>query len=365
MVTKRTSSTTPVNPAKSVAKAGRTQQTEAALSAKPAMFQLPPGLYAIRALPNPKHQVINPVTLTQAPVGHAQVDFLPAAGIADNTFVNPNDCIAVRVMNDTATMVATEFHAGAALSVRLEVERIDLPKAQSVAQQVAPSGSAAQGSSTRAVRSKDTSVRLLGHIEGVGDTIVQDQWLGQPGRRARLEGFAIKVKGLPETVKLVYGCKFMSPTMKTQVSSSGQFVGTRRQAQAIRSVVFGLEGPGADQYQLVGQVAFSGAKNKSELVPIVHLRELHGSREDAFLVAIDLCVVAKASVTRSGISHLPVTGMDAQDLEEMQDIESTQTEVFGELQDEVEGNQDGFVDKDESDQDGAWTDDDIANVFGR
>ena len=381
----------------------KSAEVKATINAKPSMFQLPPGLYAIRALPNPKHQVINRVTLTQAPVGHARVDYLPAAGIEDNTFAQPNDCIAVRVMHETATMVATEFHAGAALSVRLEIERIDIPKAQASPAPVKPSGGRGQGAggegargdvmsgdvmsgdvaggdvargqvaSTRLTRLAQTSsVRLLGHLEGLGDTIVQDQWLGDPSGRGRLEGFAIKVKGLPATVKLVYGCKFTNPALKTQVSSTGQFVGTRRQAQPIRSVVFGLEGPGADQYQLVGEVAFGGAHNQPEYVPIVPVRELQGSRKDAYLVAIHLQVVSKSALVQPSAISSPLANLNGEDNQESQDdqdMELPDEISLSQATRHVEPERDNDLDPsagDHADEEGgAWTDDDIADVFGR
>ena len=363
MVTKRQSVDAKTNVATVATAPGKKRQTQAAPQAKPGSFQLPPGLYAIRALPHPLHPSVNPVTLSQVPAGRARVDFLPAPGVPDLTFTQPHDCIAVSVMHDTATMIASKVDQGEASSIRLGIERIDVPKAEVNPEGVKPSVLQQQGTVATAVRPADTSVRMLGHVEGVGDTIVQDQWLGNPRGNARLEGFAIKVKGLPDTVKLVYGCKFMSPTLKSQVSSTGQFVGTRRQAQPIRSVVFGLEGLGADQYQLAGQVAFSGAYNKQEVLPLLLAQELQGSREDVHLAAIHLQVVAKSVVKPSAIAPIPVDIMEDHDIEEIEEVESRQAEVFDVQEDEADLAD--ATSSDPDDQDGAWTDDDIAELFGR
>lgn len=363
MVTKRQSVDAKTNAATAATAPGKKRQTQAAAQTKPGTFQLPPGLYAIRALPHPQHPAVNPVTLSQVPVGKARVDFLPAADIVDETFTQPHDCIAVRVMNDTATMIATKVDQGEASSIRLGIERIDVPKTEANPESVVPPGLQQQATVKTAVRPAYTSVRMLGHVEGVGDTIVQDQWLGNPRGNARLEGFAIKVKGLPDTVKLVYGCKFITPTLKSQVSSTGQFVGTRRQAQPIRSVVFGLEGPGADRYQLAGQVAFSGAYNKQEVLPLKLAQELQGSRLDAHLVAIHLQVVAKSDVTPTAITPIPGDNMEDHEIEEIKEVESSQAEIL-DVQEDGADLADA-TSSDPDDQDGAWTDDDIAELFGR
>jgi len=144
-----------------------------------------------------------------------------------------------------------------------------------------------------------------------------------------------------------------------QVSLSG----TRRQAQPIRSVVFGLEGPGADQYQLAGQVAFSGAYNKQEVLPLMLAQELQGSRQDAYLVAIHLQVVAKSDVTPSAITPIPVENTEDHDIEEIEEVESSQAEMLDVQEDEADLAD--ATSSDPDDQDGAWTDDDIAELFGR
>jgi hypothetical protein len=335
---------------------------------------------------NTKQPAMNPVTLSQAPVGQAKVDFLPAASVVDLTFTKPHDCIAVRVLQDTATLVATEFHSGAPLSVKLEIERIDVPKTQSAAQ-VASQAIQAQATQpqTQAKRSTaasssnpshhpshhptnpsnlpNTSVRLLGHIEGVGDTIVQDQWLGNPNSNARIEGFAIKVDGLPPTVKLVYGCKFVNAKIKSQVTNAGEFVGTRQKAQAIAAVLFALEGAGSEQYQLTGQVVFGtggGTDARPEVVPLVAGGQLHGAGANSHLVAINLQILAKsvASDVPSQAPKQTLTQTPTQTIiNQPDDIEDAQVGRAHDYHADAPGWQD--------DEDGAWTDDDIADVFGR
>jgi len=362
MVTKRQSVDPKPNAASAATTTGKKRPPQAVAQAKPGTFQLPPGLYAIRALPHPQHPAVNPVILSQVPSGNARVDFLPAAGVQDLTLAQSHDCIAVRVMHDTATMIATKVDQGEEISMRIGIERIDIAKADPLTEQVGPNGSPMLGAASTAILSTDTTVRMLGHVERIGDTVVHDQWLGNPRSNARLEGFAIKVKGLPDTVQLVYGCHFMNPTLKSQFTSTGQFVGTRQKAQPIRSVVFDLEGPGADQYQLVGQVAFSGAYSKPELIPIVQAQELHGSRQVAHLVAIDLQVVVKSDVVPSAIAPMPVTGMESEDDEQ---IDLDQGNAFAEKAEPDQADQSDAVVSDADEQGGAWTDDEIAELFGR
>lgn len=290
------------NPSKSVKRA---------LDAKPALFQLPPGLYALRMLGSNQGERVNPVALSVAPGGRAEVDFLPAAGIVDNTFTKVHDCIAVRVMEEVATLVATEFHHGEPLSARLEIERIDVPKPPMAAQQqvLAASGTATVPShqlpptspqqSTRKTSPKQSAqplqTQLLGHIERTGDVVTQNDWLGDPDSDHRLEGFAIKVNGLPPNLKLVYGCKFMSPKLKSQVTNEGKFVGTRQKAQAIQSVVFGLQGKGAEHFTVTGQLVFSG-RHLCDITPATQLRGPTGKEH---LVAIHLQIVPDATIARN------------------------------------------------------------------
>lgn len=250
-----------------------------ALKASSSLFKLVAGLYIVRvATP-----IANPVTLAQAPSEGGSVDFFPAESVTRNTLVKPGDCIVLRVRGESATLVATEFYSGSPTVIRLQVERIDVaaPKAGSISPIDAP----------RSLAEGEVMINLVGHIQNRGDVVVKNDWLGKPGTVNRLEGFAIRAEGLPPTVKLVYGVKFFSQAFKPQMSKEGKFVGTRKKAQGIQSVIFTLEGADAEQYALGGDVAFSGSIG-CNIVPGV---ELKGPQGEEHLVGINLKIQKKSA----------------------------------------------------------------------
>ncbi|UOD51422.1 hypothetical protein [Orrella daihaiensis] len=372
-------------------KQARAAKSSAALSAKPSLFQLPPGLYTVRLMPSASGQHINPLALSTAPGTKAKVDFLAAAGVEDNTFTQLDDCIVVRVMDDVATLMATEFHQGTPLSPRLAIERIDISQSARAAQlqasmQPAAAPSAAQATSKQpAARTHPVpslEIDLLGHIEGKGDVVVQNAWLGDPRTDARLEGFAMRAKGLPPGIKLVYGCKFMSPKLKSQVTNENKFVGTRRKAQAIQSVVLGLQGEGADQFVVTGQLVFSG-QHVCQITPATQLRGPTGKEH---LVAIHLQITPRAAMTQQTRASTPAPVTQASEqvayLAEDLDIESDpEVSVPQRIERRAHGHKQQHHHQHQhqhqhrsapasqastaDDDDDDWSDDDIAEIFGR
>jgi len=308
-----------------------------ALNAKPTLFDLTEGLYLVRLMPPVSINRVNPVALSQLPVGNAKVDFLSAPGVPESTLIRINDCMIVRVMQGTATLMAAELYKDTALSVRLEIERIGLPKEETaVSRSVAAIGSPmpvasieeyeeAQAIDEGIAQEKDVppiSVRMVGHIQSVGDVVAQDNWLGDPDDNNRLEGFAIRPDGLPDSVRLVYGCKLKATSTQPQITNEGKFVGSRRKAMGIQSVVFGLDGEGADEFELAGEAVFSGQCVR-EIVPV---QELRGPTGNEHLVAIYLEITPKRSKVAQAFDEERASSQD---------------------------------------DEGVWTDEDIADIFRR
>jgi hypothetical protein len=198
---------------------------------------------------------------------------------------------------------------------------------------------------------------MVGHVQGVGDIVAQDDWLGDPEGIERLEGFAVRAEGLPEGVRLVYGCKFMSPELKSQVTNTGKYVGTRSKAQAIRSLVFGLEGAGSELYDVAGAVAFSG----QAIRPIEAATELHGPTGKEYVVALNLQIVPK-TLDNGGNGD---NGSD-NDEEDSYDGELEYEEL--EVSSEGSGSENNTNDADTdtgTEDDGFWSDEDISKLFSR
>ena len=357
----------------------------ASLSATSSLFPLPPGLYVVRILERHPGQRLNPVSISRAPGGQATVEFLAPPSVVQNTLVELTDCLVIRVGGEAAMLMATEFHAGPAVEVRLRIERLDGPQESSAAapvstqlqqrgQRPAAQGQASQRQvaqrqaaqrqtaqkpqatrasiQTRQDLEDEVSVHMVGHVQGVGDMVAQDDWLGDPEGNERLEGFAIRAQGLPEGVRLVYGCKFMSPELKSQVTNDGKYVGTRRKAKALRSLVFGLEGSGSELYDVAGAVAFSG----QAIRPIEAATELHGPTGKEYVVALNLQIVPKTLANGdNGGSGDDEDGYDSE-LE------------YEELEVSTEGSEGGTNDADTDSgngDDGFWSDEDISKLFSR
>jgi hypothetical protein len=267
-------------------------------------FALPQGLYVIRLSPLQPGQAPNPVNLAQAPDSAESVGFFPSEHVVRQTLALPDDCIIIRIKGNGGKLVATEFHGNNQSGSRLIVNAVDHPERPALAIDIQGTpqteSTAATPTTPRKKQPAKTlpplpleeggiSVALLGHVQNVGDVQVKDNWLGDPDSNNRLEGFAIKAKDLPEGTKLVYACTFANNKHQPQMTGDGQFIGTRQKAQPIKSVVFTLDGEQADQYQLSGEVAFTGGNR----VPLVSQEQLACPDGNGHLVAIHLKITAK------------------------------------------------------------------------
>lgn len=229
----------------------------------------------------------NVLMLSSTPVGRGTLDFFPGDGVLRNTLVNAGDCIVVRVNAALGSLLLTEFHKpGQQQRITVKIDHIAQENFQAVM--------AGQGAQTVAGADVDAAtgpvVRMLGHIERVGDTVSQDDWLGDPSSERRIEGFALGLLGLSNRVVLKYGAQ-TAGTRKYARAVAGEFVGTRQQAKALTGVVFELSGPDAKNFQLSGQVVFLGQAPLT-IKPGI---EMTGSSGKEHLVALRVSVVPKQS----------------------------------------------------------------------
>jgi hypothetical protein len=275
---------------------------------------LQPGMYIIRLATEAPGNVI---TLNPTPVGRGTVDFFPGDGVVRNTLAKAGDCVVVRVKADVGSLLLTEFHkAGQQQQMKLKIDRVATEGFEDGTGQhgsfpnTVRGGSATAAAPTPAPTGKpnlsatQVSVHQLGHIEGAGDRIVQDDWLGDPDGDERLECFAVSVKGLPAGVSLAYGA-LIEGTRRYAAAVAGQFVGTRQKAKSLQGVVFDLTGPGADQFRLSGEVVFAGEPPLA-IEPGVQLSGPSGTEH---LVALQLSIepIATRSAAASAWDDPAVT----------------------------------------------------------
>ncbi len=287
------------------------------------------GMYIVRyASQLPEGEEVA-ITLQQAPLGKGSVDLFPAEGVSRNTLSRVGDCVIIRVKGDTGALLVTEYHMAGRKQreVNLRVDRIDtsadlvertladqtpaaaipgLPQRPAAAPAPsrpappapvrAPTPALAPQPILEPVRAAPQPMSPLaaplvfeGHIERRGDVRVDNGWLGNPQGNARLEGFAIHWPNKPEGVDLAYSVRIQNQG-KQPAALSGRYAGTRQKAMGITAITFGLIGPNQKQFQLDGQVVFSGAPPQT----ILNGHEIASPTGLDPLVAISLAIVPKS-----------------------------------------------------------------------
>ena len=264
------------------------------------LTQLEPGMWIFRYVGHSGGKVPPLVNLNPAPFGKGSIDFFPSEGVTRNTLVKPGDCIVTRVKSDKAAVMISEYHlASQPAQVTIKLDRIGtLPSptaaisapepGQTKAKTPRPTKKAAHVNAND--ESETLNVKLLGHIQMRGDVVVQNDWLGDPNGKHRIEGFAISCDELPEGVTLGYSCRTTRGS-QPQVVLANQFVGTRRKATPITAVAFNLGGPNAGDYVLSGEIAFAGCTP----LAIKPGKELAGPTGAEQLVALRIAISKQAS----------------------------------------------------------------------
>lgn len=265
---------------------------------------LQPGMYLVRLMDGASGNVL---MLSATPVGRGTIDFFSGDGVLRNTLTKVGDCIVVRVNGALGSLLLTEFHKpGQQHRITVKIDHISKENLKSTFAN--SDGSIKANNPVKAnypVKANNPdvvagpSVRMLGHIERVGDTVVQDDWLGDPSSDRRIEGFAIGVLGLPEAVELNYGV-LTEGARKYVHASAGQFVGTRQKAKSVMGAVFELTGSAARKFVLTGQAIFLGQPP----LAIKSGLELSGPSGNEPLVALHLSIASKDAIDRPLVSKV-------------------------------------------------------------
>jgi hypothetical protein len=104
------------------------------------------------------------------------------------------------------------------------------------------------------------AIRVLGHIAGRGDVVVNaDEWLAGPSAPSRIEGIAIEWPGRPPGLDLRYAVQYG----KRNIANSGPkglggFAGSRGQALPIVGLTIELVG-GSPEQQIAAEALFLGS----------------------------------------------------------------------------------------------------------
>jgi hypothetical protein len=284
-----------------------TDQGQGGLQILSKLVLLEKGLHLFRIIENPVAGTAF-LGLGAAPVGSGRVDFFPAESVTHLTLRRAGDCIVVRVSGDRAGLLVTEYQLGeGGGDIKLRIDRVatDFPGQAGGAAPPAAPVAAPAASTVTAPQGPAISVKVLGHIGGRGDLIATDGWIGQPGAGA-LEGFAVKVVGLPPDLKITYSCR-PNGARSFQTGADGEFVGSRGKNNKINALKFSLAGPGAEIYQISGEVHFNGAG----VVDIIDGDMLAGGKEADYVCAFRLAVAPRRIEARQPIRRAQVQPRDA------------------------------------------------------
>jgi hypothetical protein len=106
-----------------------------------------------------------------------------------------------------------------------------------------------------------SSIRVLGHVAGIGDVFAGAQeWLAGPSAPSRIEGIAIEWPDKPKDLALRYAVKTAKPQAASgRMMDLGTYAGTRGRALPVVSVVLELSGPRASRYEIGAEAIFLGS----------------------------------------------------------------------------------------------------------
>tara|TARA_R110000796_G_scaffold7549_1_gene25784 strand:- start:16280 stop:17221 length:942 start_codon:yes stop_codon:yes gene_type:complete len=277
-----------------------------AISVKTALKVLPPGMYTARYLgtyvkgepadSSTAARANIPLAFSQAPIQMSGlIEFISPEHVSNQTLAAPGDYLLLNVKGGDA-VVAVSKYSPRALTDNVDVHWRIEPLNQQLNTKSQPSTN--NQPSERATPAKASPITeaaaeqfaLLGHVERQGDVRVSaGEWLGDPKSKARLEGFQVIWPQKPDEVTVVAGCK---AGQATQQVKNDEFLGTRQKATPITQLAVCLNGPGASNYQLNGEAAFSDGSRQQLGDP----KAVAGSN-GSYLVAVRLSVAPNQPAT--------------------------------------------------------------------
>jgi hypothetical protein len=166
----------------------------------------------------------------------------------DGTLTEPGSCVVVMATQPGDVVVeVTPSRRNGSAAATIKIEPLTQGKAQAASETAAIAGGG--------------SIRVLGHVAGVGDVFAgADEWLGGPSAPSRIEGIAIEWPDKPSDLILRYAVKTARPHVTSgRMVEIGSYAGTRGHALPIVSVLLELSGPGALNYQICAEAIFLGS----------------------------------------------------------------------------------------------------------
>lgn len=254
---------------------------------------LEPGMYIFRYASQPPVDKPVCIALQQAPLGKGSIDFFPAEGVSKNMLSRLGDTLVARVKGGVTTVLITEYHMFDAViePIDLRVDRIDTSPAIMRNYAVV-----AEPNPTIAPSLQPVDLKLTAHVQGTGDVISTEGWVGDVSGLQRLAGFSIEWTGKPDDVDLVYTSTVAGSGPGSNVAT-GNFTGSRNDTLPLVAAGFSLVGPNRHSYELSGHLVFEGFAPQ----PVVANQMMYGPTATEPLVALHICItpVTKMNAARS------------------------------------------------------------------
>lgn len=255
---------------------------------------LEPGMYIFRYASQPPADKPVCIALQQAPLGKGSIDFFPAEGVSKNMLTKLGDTLVARVKGGVTTVLITEYHMFDAeiAPIDLRIDRIDTSPAIMRDFSVVAT---AEPSPAIAATCAPASLKLVAHLQGVGDVESAEGWAGEHDGTKRLEGFCVNWENKPVGVDLVYTSTVAGSGPSPNVGT-GSFTGTRGKASPLIAAGFSLVGPNRCLYELSGHIVFSGSSPQL----VVPNQMMYGPTGTEPLVALHLSIdpVTKTNAPR-------------------------------------------------------------------
>ena len=168
----------------------------------------------------------------------------------------PDSCLLVRAMAAGELCVQVEpAQEGGSTSATVKIEPLNQGEVSPPLMRTEKQNSS---------RSDLGSIRILGHVAGIGDVLVNaNEWIAGPSTPSRIEGISVDWPGKPPNVEMHYAVKTAKPqTTSGRKMGLGSFSGTRGKGMPIVGIMLELSGPEAASFELLLEAIFLGSPRK-------------------------------------------------------------------------------------------------------
>jgi len=193
------------------------------------------------------------VKVSPNPTSNKDIRFVLHPDHDEAVLWRPDTCLVVRAMAPgtlSVQVIPVQEDGSTAATVRIE------PLSQGNA-----TSPLAQTKSRSSVPHDLGGFRVLGHVSGMGDVLVNvGEWLAGPSAPSRIEGISIEWPGKPSDLNIQYAVKTAKPqTTSGRKVGLGSFAGTRGKAMPVVGLMLEMSGPSASNFQFSVEAIFLGS----------------------------------------------------------------------------------------------------------